>query len=264
MSADDAFLTSPLLTREGFVHAFSTRLGGVSVGSFASMNLARNLGDDPEAVAENHRRFAARLGLAPDSVVETSQVHGDVVADVDDTTDPIASRVVEADALVARTAGRAVGVRTADCVPILIADPRTGLVAAVHAGWRGAVLGVVERAVERLGAYGATQGELLVAIGPHIGPDAFEVGEDVAGQIAESAADERVIVRGHPKPHVDLERVVRCALARSGVVDARVERVPGCTHDEAARFHSHRRDGRGSGRQLSAIVARVGSVRPVW
>ena len=143
-------LKSVLLEREGFRHGFSTRLGGVSEAPFATLNLARAVGDDLGLVEENYRRFALALDIAPHKLFETSQVHGATVSVVGPDDDVILRRNVEADALVTEAVGIAVGVRVADCVPILLADPRTGAVAAVHAGWRGCTGRVVDRAIDAL------------------------------------------------------------------------------------------------------------------
>lgn len=253
-------LTSELLRRAGFAHGFSTRSGGVSEPPFATMNLARAVGDDPEHVAENYRRFAEALGIPLGALYETDQVHGDAVRVVgaDDRSESL--RSFPADALVTRIAGRAVGVRVADCVPILLADERTGAVAAVHAGWRGCVARVLDRAIDVLEREaGSRPAELLAAIGPHISAAAFEVGDEVAQAIAAVAHGAPVVLRDREKPHVDLGLTVRAQLLHRGVPEASIEHVPGCTYSEPERFHSFRRDGKRSGRHLGAIVARTGS-----
>lgn len=243
-------LRAGILTREGIRHGFSTRLGGVSVGSYAAMNLARNVGDDPAAVAENHRRFAAAVGYDPGRLFEASQVHGARALRVDGAT-VAALRPEEADALVASTAGDAVGVRVADCVPVLLASPGGATVAAAHAGWRGVTRGVLAATVA---AMGAPAGELRAAVGPCIGACCFEVGEEVAEEIAAASAP-GVVVRATAgaRPTVDLRAAVAAQLAALGVVA--VEQVGGCTRCEAARYHSYRRDGKASGRLFAAIVA---------
>jgi YfiH family protein len=200
-----------------------------------------------------------RLGLGPISgsapgVVQVKQVHGAAVVEARD-----ASRRdgCEGDAIVARSAGgrTAVGVRVADCVPVLIASIETGDVAAVHAGWRGITAGVIEAGVKALGG-----GGLLAAIGPCIGACCFEVGRDVADEIARCVPGAPVIA---PYPHVspdkvfvDLRAAVRHQLREAGVAPVRIEDVPGCTRHESARFHSFRRDGKSSGRMLASIVAK--------
>ena len=239
---------SSLFDAHGFEHGFSTRRGGVSVGPFESLDLARTVGDDPEAVAENTRRFERAIG-GPARLYEVSQVHGDTIVEVSD--EPVLDvRTIEADGLLTRTAGAAVAVRTADCVPVLLADPKTGAVAAVHAGWRGVEARIVPLAVERLGH----PTRLLAVIGPHIRLDAFEVGPEIAERIAAVAHGEPVVEDRDPRPHVDLARTLRAQLARAGV--ERIDDVGGCTHAEADRFFSHRRDRGNTGRHLSAIVAR--------
>jgi len=238
---------SELLSRAGFRHAFSTREGGVSEGPFASLNLARTIGDHAPHVSENARRFARELGDPP--LYEVSQVHGREVVEVGEAS--IADvRLIEADALVTRTSGRAVAVRTADCVPILLANPTTGAVAAVHAGWRGVEAQIVVAAVQRLGEARS----LIAAIGPHIRLDAFEVSEEVATRIAAAAHGEVVVHERDPRPHVDLAGAVRAQLGAAGLTQ--IDDAGGCTFSEPSRFFSHRRDEGKTGRHLSAIVAR--------
>lgn len=251
-------LTSALLCAHGFAHAFSTRRGGVSAPPFDALNLGRAVGDDAAAVAENHARLARAAGYEPARLFETSQVHGAGVhvlagASVE------ATRAIEADALLARVPGDAVGVRTADCVPVLVGDPETGAALAVHAGWRGVAARIVPLAVRRLlEVTGAPAARLVLAIGPHIRLRAFEVGDEVAAAIA-AASEPGVVVRDlGPRPHVDLARAVRVQLSALGVEPERVDDVGGCACDEPERFYSHRRDGARSGRMLSVIVARRG------
>lgn len=251
-------LRSSLLREAGFAHGFSLRSGGVSEAPFDSLNLARTVGDAPGAVAENHARFARSVGFAPGRLFEVSQVHGARAVTVSGAADPDEVRLEQADALVATAeADAAVAVRVADCVPVLLADPRSGAVAAAHAGWRGCVAGVVAVAVDALGRVaGARAADLLVAIGPHIRVGAFEVGEDVAAEIAGAAHGGHVVLRGAGKPRVDLSAVLHAQLTTLGVPSAQIDDVGGCTYAEPARFFSYRRDGRHSGRHLAAIRPR--------
>ena len=152
----------------------------------------------------------------------------------------------------ARQPGFTVGVRTADCVPVLIADRKTGAVAAVHAGWRGVVAGAVRSAMLALEPKNAN--DLVAAIGPSIGPCCFEVDDPVAGQLGHAAGDGIVIRRGREKPHVDLWRAVSHQLHLGGVET--VDTLGACTMCEPQRFFSFRRDGARSGRMLSVIAAR--------
>lgn len=249
-------LRSALLTRAGFAHGFSLRTGGVSEAPFSSLNLGGNVGDRPEAVAENKRLFAVELGHDPAGLFEVSQVHGPGVRVVE-ATDTVADvRLHEADALVTGVSGVAVGVRVADCAPVLIAHPPSGLVAAVHAGWRGVAGRVVDRAIDVMCARGVgAPSELYVAIGPHIRACCFEVGEEVATELAAQAYGADVVRREAGKPRVDLVRILRAQLAARGIADDHVDDVGGCTRCEPDRFFSFRREGEKSGRHLGVIVA---------
>ncbi|MBX7194268.1 MAG: polyphenol oxidase family protein [Sandaracinaceae bacterium] len=244
----------------------------MSAAPYEAMNLARNVGDDPVAVAENHTRFAALVGYDLPRLAESSQVHGVCCLDVDalveaGVLDVSRCRAEQADALRTSVRGVAVGVRTADCVPLLVGDVRRGQVAAIHAGWRGAVEGVVVRTLGALLASGSEAADLVVAIGPHIRVASFEVGADVARAIDEAVPRERrddaerlagpaVIAPTGGRPHACLLTLVLAQLLAAGVEEARIDDVGGDTCAERARFHSHRRDGAQSGRQLSVIVAR--------
>lgn len=249
-------LRSALLAAHGFVHGFSTRLGGVSAPPFDALNFGRAVGDDPDAVAENHRIFATAIGYEVARLWETSQVHGADVREVGHEDAVAEVRAVHADAIVVRRPGDAAGVRTADCVPILVGDPRSGAAAAIHAGWRGVVLGVVAAGVRALGA--SDPGALVVAIGPHIRVESFEVGDDVAARIAAASPGVDPIVRvPGARPRADLACAIRAQLRVLGVREDRIDDVGGDTFAESARFHSHRRDGARSGRHLSVIKARA-------
>lgn len=227
-------LYSKLVLGEGFLHAFATR-------------------DESDA------DIAPVVG-AP--VVQVKQVHGGRSVEAG------AARGAEADAVVARgeerggarpngageKGGTVVGVHVADCVPLLLADPRSGDVAAVHAGWRGVVAGIVPASIDLLGR---DRGSVLAAIGPCIGACCFEVGRDVAEQIARACGEPRVVVwEAKDKAYVDLRAAVRAQLLALGLGRAHIEDVSGCTKHEGERFHSYRRDGADSGRMLAAIAAR--------
>lgn len=254
---------SPLLESQGFVHGFSTRRGGVSRAALDSLNLGLCAGliettaaDDPFAdesarIEANTRRFLHACGLGDHTPVRVRQVHGAGVADAEAVLDGAAP--VEADAVVARRPGVAAIVRTADCVPILIAAPSINAVAAVHAGWRGIIAGVIEASVERLRSAGARPEELLAAIGPSIGVDAYEVGDDVAAEFARR--DLRGSIRPGPrKAHVDCHHAARALLMRCGLVPDRIEGEPICTYANRDEFFSARRDGAISGRLGAAIA----------
>jgi YfiH family protein len=163
---------------------------------------------------------------------------------------------LEGDALASHAAGLACGVRSADCVPVLLADRRSGAVAAAHARWRGAVNRVVSSAVPALHGL-APNPDLIAAIGPHISLAAFEVSEEVAQTLLNASRDPQIVDRTREKPHIDLRRMLRAELLGLGLVDSSIDDVWGCTVLEPTRFFSFRRDGRASGRHLSAIVPRL-------
>ncbi len=216
-----AILRSSLLERAGFVHGF------------------------PEAGVSD-AELAAALGAF--EILSTKQVHG---ADVALAAEAASAR---ADAIVARARDGAVaiGVRVADCVPVLVADEASGDVAVIHAGWRGVVAGVIPAALARLGGR-----SLVAAIGPCIGACCFEVGMDVAASIARASPGASVISHPHgDKANADLRAAVRAQLRLRAGSDERIEDVPGCTKHEFGRFHSFRRDGANSGRMLAALRTR--------
>jgi YfiH family protein len=254
------FLESALLRSAGFHHAFFTRGGGVSEGPYSSLNFSRAVGDPPERVAANVGLAANALGVSVERVYYLSQVHGAVACVLGGDERPTEVLEREGDALVSRAPSVACGVRTADCVPILVGDRRSGAVAAIHAGWRGVVRGVVEAGVAKLREVAGDEGDLVAAIGPHIRVQAFEVSEDVAQEI-QAACPVSVVVApaSGDKPHVSLIRAVQGKLAALGLDATRVDDTGGCTHSEPARFFSFRRDGKIGGRHLSAIVPRPAS-----
>jgi YfiH family protein len=160
------------------------------------------------------------------------------------------------DVTLSRSPGVACGVRSADCVPVLLADRRTGAVAAVHSGWRGTVAGAAPAGVAALRELVGGEEDLVAAVGPHIEACCFEVGDDVAAQLAgcSSAGESAVIRAPGRKTHVDLRRIVHAQLEAAGIAEGRIDDVRGCTVCDKERFHSYRRDGKVSGRLLSAIV----------
>lgn len=237
------FLTAALL--DGVRHGFSTREGGVSIGAFASLNLGRKTGDDEANVAENHRRLRDEAGYAA-LVTPDEQVHGDRIVEVRDE-----GAAGSCDALVAPVRGPAVGVRVADCVPVLLWDPASGVVAAIHAGWRGVAGSIVPKTVDalrrRFGASGAT---MRAAIGPAIG-DCYEVDDATADKIASAVRSLPLVPTRAGHVRIDLRAAVRSQLESAGV--SRSELVGGCTACEPARFFSHRRDKGRTGRHLAFI-----------
>jgi len=250
------FWESALLRGAGFRHAFFTRKGGVSRGAYASLSFSVAAGDSEANVRQNLERAATELGVASTRIHFLSQVHGRVAHTLSGSETQSMLILREGDALVSRAPGLACAVRSADCVPVLLADRRSGAVAAVHAGWRGAVHGIVSSAIDALRAI-APDPSLIAAIGPHISVDAFEVSEDVAEMLLNASRDPHIVDRSRAKPHVDLRRMLRSELLVQGLAHSAIDDVWGCTVLEPARFFSFRRDGKASGRHLSAIVPRL-------
>jgi len=231
-------------------HGFSDRLGGASEGRYASLNVSAKWGDDPAAVAENHRRIAEAAGFNGADLRLVKQVHGAAVLRARDI---VAGS--EADALWSCKGDppAVVGAMTADCVPVLLADEQATVWAAIHSGWKGTVAGVVPATIAALRDHGVAPSKLRAAIGPCIELAAFEVGPEVA----ERFPDEVVDRESYARPHVDLVAMVQRQLAAAGVLVENTERVGGCTHTDARRYFSYRRDGAGIGQHLAFIGPRA-------
>jgi purine-nucleoside/S-methyl-5'-thioadenosine phosphorylase / adenosine deaminase len=213
----------------------TTRTGGVSKPPFDTFNLGDHVGDEPEAVAANRKRLAAAIGLEEDRVIWMNQVHGDRVTRVDGPRD---TAVADTDALVTTTPRLALAVVTADCVPVLLADARSGVVAAVHAGRVGAQRGVVARTVEAMRAAGADVDDVSVLLGPAVSGPNYEVPEDMAAEVEALLPGSRTTSR-LGTPALDLRIGIACQLSTLGVKAIDID--PRCTFDDPALF-SHRRD----------------------
>lgn len=221
-------------------HAFFTRAGGVSQGVYASLNAGVGSRDDPELVEENRARMAAALGVAPDRLLSVYQVHSpDVV--VAEEAWPASARP-RADAIVTRQPGLAIAASTADCGPVLFADPEAGVIGAAHAGWRGALAGVTDATIAAMERLGAKRARITAAIGPLIRQPNYEVGLEVAAQFhAERADNERFFVPSQNPGRVmfDLAGYIARRLERAGLT--RIEDIRICTYAEAEKFYSYRR-----------------------
>jgi YfiH family protein len=213
----------------------TTRAGGVSAPPFDTFNLGDHVGDDPAAVATNRKRLAAGIGLGTDRVVWMNQVHGDHVVRVDE---PIDGAVDKTDALVTTTRRLALAVVTADCVPVLVADARAGVVAAVHAGRVGAQKGVVARAVEAMLAAGARTEDISALLGPAVSGRNYEVPGEMAADVEAVLPGSRSTTsRG--TPGLDLRAGIARQLSDLGVTAIDID--PRCTVADRNLF-SHRRD----------------------
>jgi hypothetical protein len=248
-------LQSQALAREGVRHGFFTRQGGVSKPPWSSLSFSTGAGDDPAAVAQNFALAADWLGVEPGRIFVLSQVHGCEVRVLEGGELSASVLCEQGDVVLSARRDVACGVRIADCVPVLLVDRRSGFAAAVHAGWRGVARGVVGAAVRALVSRLSAPVDLLAAIGPHIEACCFEVGADVAAELAQaSEVGDRAVDRSRQRPHVDLRRIIEAQLVTVAGAPVAVDHVPGCTVCDGARFHSYRRDGPRSGRMLAAVV----------
>jgi polyphenol oxidase len=221
-------------------HGFFTRDGGVSDGIYASLNGGPGSADAPANVAENRARIATALGVPPDCLITAYQVHSPDVVIVDRPW--TADRRPRADAIVSRSRGIAIGVTTADCGPLLLADETAGVIGAAHAGWRGALSGVLEATVAAMERCGADRRSITAALGPMIRQTNYEVGPELVAQFtAESQANERFFGVSPREGHAffDLAGYITASLAAAGV--DQVEDLGHCTYADEAQFFSYRR-----------------------
>lgn len=243
-------------------HFITTREGGVSAGPYASMNPGPYAGDDLGLVSQNQQILANALGISSDCFLAPFQVHEDRIAVIEapfltwgkERCDAFLQR---ADAVMTNVPGVCPVVATADCVPVLLYAPDVNAVAAVHAGWRGTVRQIAYKAVQTfVSVYQADPFRMEAAIGPYIGKDAFEVGEEVVQAFETSGADLSAIVWHHPvsgKAHIDLGEANRRQLLAAGMLPGQIEQAGICTYTDPEHFFSARRLGIHSGRLWSGI-----------
>lgn len=233
-------LESPLLSAiPGLRHAFFSRDGGVSNGIYAGLNGGIGSNDDPAKVAENRRRMAEQIGVRPEHLLTAYQVHSPDVAVASAPWDT-ASRP-RADAIVTRTEGLAIGVTAADCGPILFVDPNARVIAAAHAGWKGALTGIVESTVEAMAKLGADRSSIVAAIGPLIRQHSYEVGNEFVERFIETEAESALFFlpaarEGHAM--FDLAGFIRRRLENAGVLV--IDDIGVDTYSDQ-RFFSYRR-----------------------
>jgi YfiH family protein len=242
-----------------FRHGFSTRAGGVSPAPYHSLNLGSKWGDSPENVVENRRRLLLASGAR--TMYRVCQKHSARVVRVAAGDDPETVKGMEADGLCSDQAGLGLSVHVADCVPVLIADPRTGACAALHAGWRGTVAGVATAGVKALAeGFGCHPEDLRVALGPCIGPCCFDVGAEVVAAFETAWPGARaagiVVETAGFQPRIDLRRCLRLQFQAAGVLPEHIDASADCTYcDPAGRFYSFRHSGRLTGQLVGFIVA---------
>ena len=250
------FCASTLESCDGIRHGFFTRQGGVSKGVYGSLNCGLGSRDDAENVRQNRALVAETLDVPPERLLTLYQIHSATTVIVDK---PWNGTVSEADALVTRTPALAIGALTADCAPVLFCDPEARVIAAAHAGWRGALLGIIEATVASMERLGATPERVVAVIGPTISQRAYEVGSDYVERfLAEEPASSPffMIDDSCGEPHFDLAGYVAERLTRAGV--GTVSDLGLCTYCDETRLFSYRRSQHHGedhyGRQISAIV----------
>ena len=245
---------------EGVTAFSSTRRGGYSKGSYGEFNINRYCGDSVEAISRNRALLCQLLGIDDDRLLMPHQVHETEIVAVDETSKE--SQLEGVDALMTNVRGLCIGVSTADCIPVLLYDATHHAVCAIHAGWRGTVARIVEKAVARMEAvYGTIPCELRAQIGPGISLDSFEVGDEVYEAFADAGFDMKTISKRYPtnKWHIDLPACNRQQLLATGLPAAAISVSSVCTFKEYDTFFSARRLGRESGRIFTGIMLGVSS-----
>jgi YfiH family protein len=232
-------LGSPLLSAiPGLRHAFFTCEGGVSDGIYQSLNGGTGSNDDAAKVAENRRRMAERMGVTPDRLLTLYQTHSPDVVVADAPWDGARPR---ADAIVTRTEGLAIGVTAADCGPILLVDPSARVIGTAHAGWKGALTGILESTIDAMEKLGADRGGIVAAIGPLIRQYSYEVGPEFVERFLETEAEyARFFLPGERDGHsmFDLATFIRMRLENAGVL--MIDDLGVDTYSDE-RFFSYRR-----------------------
>jgi YfiH family protein len=250
-------LCSPLLSSiPGLRHAFFTRDGGVSDGVYGSLNGGLGSGDDPAHVRENRRRMAEQMGVSPEHLVNVHQVHSpDAVVATGPWQGPSRPK---ADAIVTRAEGLAIGVTTADCGPVLLVDPNARVIGAAHAGWKGALTGILESTIDAMEKLGAARSDTVAAIGPLIRQPSYEVGSEFVVRFIEADADNAMFFLpaardGHSM--FDLGGFIRMRLENAGIL--MIDDLDVDTYSDE-RFYSYRRSVHRNepdyGRHVHAII----------
>lgn len=251
-------LQAPALAKLGGIrHAFFTRTGGVSTGVYATLNAGVGSRDAPQNVATNRARMAATLGVTPERLLSCYQVHSPDAVTV--AYPWSADARPHADAMATAVPGIAIGVSTADCGPVLFADPAARVIGAAHAGWRGALAGVTDATIAAMERLGAVRARIVTALGPMIRQPNYETGPDLKTRfIAADPANERFFRPSGREDHFmfDLAGYLAARLAAAGV--GSIEDIGACTYADEAHFYSYRRmTHRGEpdyGRHINAIV----------
>ncbi|MTI43631.1 hypothetical protein JM93_02857 [Roseibium hamelinense] len=250
-------IVAPALEKPGIRHAFFTRQGGISTGIYGSLNIGLGSNDNTDHVRENRRRVSENLGVAPDHLLTPYQIHSPDVIKVKTPWRDEADR--KADALVTDRPGLAIGISTADCGPVLFADPDAGVVGAAHSGWKGAIGGVLENTLAAMEDLGADRARITATLGPTISQSCYEVGPEFHGHFtAEDEFNNTFFGPSNRPGHLmfDLPGYVVSRLKAAGC--GHVEDLALCTYADEERFFSYRRTTHRKepdyGRLISAIV----------
>jgi YfiH family protein len=249
------------LADHDLIHTVFTRLGGVSLAPFSSLNLGNRVSDDPAAVAENHARVYAHLGLDAGQIVSPQQVHSNRVVTV--SANDAGQVLPSTDGLATDTLCLGILLRFADCQPIFLYDPVHHALGLVHAGWRGAAQGIALRAVEAMQeAFGTLPHDLVAGLGPAIGPCCYVVGDNVAAAMGYALPDWRQVMSplGEGQWHLDLPAANAQHLASAGVLN--VEQAHLCTSCHSEEFFSHRAEQGRTGRFAAAAYLKASSKHP--
>jgi hypothetical protein len=245
------------------LHAFSTRLGGVSTAPYTSLNLGFGSGDDRACVVQNRQRFGLAVGFNPEQLATLRQVHGRRVLVLSMANNPAAVQGMEADALITNCPETPLAILTADCYPVVLVAPSVPLIGIAHAGRRGTVVGVVPATVQQMcDAFGLPPEAVFAAIGPGIGACCYEVDDASAAPFMPQFPIDDPIFRTS-RPHhlyLDLERAIFLQLRAIGVPPSQIWSAHLCTACHSAWFYSYRRDGPRSGRMLNIVMIRPHTV----
>jgi len=249
------FKTHGLLTHDGISHGFFGRRGGVSKGSYESLNIGAGSDDTAANVTENRRRVAQALGTSQDNLLSLSQIHSTEVLIV---SAPFKDMPLKADGIVTKTPGLAISAMGADCGMVLFYDPNTRIIGACHAGWRGALAGVTTETIRAMESLGAARTNIHAVLGPCISQDSYEVGHEFRDTfVAENEAHDRFFELGpNKKPHFDLKRFILAKLRKDGLTH--IDALPDCTYAQPETYFSYRYNthkGIGDyGRNISVIM----------
>jgi YfiH family protein len=260
-----AYLVCEPIEQAGFINAFSTRLGGVSQLPADALNLAYFKGEDKEKTDENRRRFLEAIGARQAIIVTARQTHSTkncFIESIEQAKQCAIARGLQlnCDAMATKLAGVLLAIQTADCLPILIADPETKTVAAIHAGWRGTAGRIIERTIAALMKRGLNPRTSIAALGPAACVDCYEVGEDVIKRYQKEFGYWRKLIvnfKQGGKAYLDIRAAALQQLAFCGFTPDRIHSAPYCTMHHNELFFSHRREGKGNVGRLLSVIGRI-------